>query len=93
MFQINFMLSRVIKIIVKIVAFIHLLIFNRCPDQIIYVKQVPSVSADNSRSNSLIDPHLLNPKSRKSLKSFRNASLDIGSNLHPDGKLQPLGHQ
>ena len=52
------------------------------------MKKVPSSSADNTRTNSIIDSHLLNQKRRKSLKSFRNASLDIGSYLHPEGKFQ-----
>ena len=52
------------------------------------MKKVPSSSAENTRTNSIIDSHLLNQKRRKSLKSFRNASLDIGSYLHPDGKLE-----
>ena len=61
--------------------------FRDPPDQIVYVKKVPSSSADNTRTNSIIDSHLLNQKRRKSLKSFRNASLDVGSYLHPDGKI------
>ena len=69
------------------------LTFNRDPDQIVYVKKVPSSSADNTRTNSIIDSHLLNQKRRKSLKSFRNASLDIGSYLHPEGKFQLKLHE
>ena len=64
----------------------------RDPDQIVYVKKVPSssASADNTRTNSIIDPHILSQKRRKSLKSFRNASLDIGSYLHPDGNCHDI---
>ena len=54
---------------------------------------MPSSSADNTRTNSIIDSHLLNQKRRKSLKSFRNASLDIGSYLHPEGKFQLKLHE
>ena len=57
------------------------------------MKKVPSSSADNTRTNSIIDSHLLNQKRRKSLKSFRNASLDIGSYLHPEGKFQLKLHE
>ena len=67
--------------------FLNKITTYRDPDQIVYVKKVPSssASADNTRTNSIIDPHVLSGKRRKSLKSFRNASLDIGSYLHPDG--------
>ena len=74
--------------IFKIICHRNISFPYRDPDQIVYVKKVPSSSAENTRTNSIIDSHLLNQKRRKSLKSFRNASLDIGSYLHPDGKLE-----
>ena len=76
------------KINIFKVRLLTILLPYRDPDQIVYVKKVPSSSAENTRTNSIIDSHLLNQKRRKSLKSFRNASLDIGSYLHPDGKLE-----